>query len=86
MRYSYSDDKFLYIVTDRHSSSLDHLIEKRSLNQLLIKCFVWQLFRGLAFIHAKGVLHRDIKPANLLATNAHLVICDFGNAKLNQEE
>jgi serine/threonine protein kinase len=42
---------------------------------------VYQVFRGLAYIHSAGVLHRDIKPANLLIDANHdLRICDFGLA------
>ncbi len=42
--------------------------------------FAYQMFRGLAYIHMKGVAHRDIKPENLLV-NEHtgmLKIADFG--------
>ena len=28
--------------------------------------FVWQLLRGLKYIHSANVLHRDLKPSNLL--------------------
>ena len=38
-----------------------------------------ELARGLAFIHANGVIHRDLKPANLLVSkDCHLCITDFG--------
>ena len=44
---------------------------------------MWQLFRGLAHIHACGVIHRDIKVQNILVgSDGTLVICDFGSAKL----
>ena len=44
-----------------------------------------ELLRGLAYLHAHGVIHRDIKPKNvLMATaedNATLQIADFGLAR-----
>lgn len=46
------------------------------------KVFLYQLLRGLNFIHASGVLHRDLKPKNILAnSNCKLKICDFGLAR-----
>ena len=44
-----------------------------------------ELLRGLAYLHAHGVIHRDIKPSNLLMAtpdqDASLRIADFGLCK-----
>eukprot|EP01025_Chloroclados_australasicus_P051797 TRINITY_DN6036_c0_g1_i5.p1 TRINITY_DN6036_c0_g1~~TRINITY_DN6036_c0_g1_i5.p1 ORF type:complete len:550 (+),score=62.39 TRINITY_DN6036_c0_g1_i5:126-1775(+) len=44
--------------------------------------FLYQLLRGLKFIHTAKVFHRDLKPKNILAnSNCKLKICDFGLAR-----
>jgi mitogen-activated protein kinase 1/3 len=45
--------------------------------------FIYQLLRGLKYIHSANVLHRDLKPGNLLLNaNCDLKICDFGLARI----
>ncbi|XP_020524007.1 cell division control protein 2 homolog A isoform X2 [Amborella trichopoda] len=49
----------------------------------VIKMFLYQILRGIAYCHSHRVLHRDLKPQNLLidrSTNA-LKLADFGLAR-----
>jgi serine/threonine protein kinase len=41
------------------------------------------MFRGIAYLHAKGICHRDIKSANILVDDSNLTLklCDLGSAK-----
>lgn len=48
--------------------------------------FLYQILRGLKYIHTASVLHRDLKPSNLLLNaNCDLKICDFGLARTTSE-
>ena len=48
--------------------------------------FLYQILRGLKFIHSANVIHRDLKPSNLLLNaNCDLKICDFGLARPTAE-
>ncbi|KAL6504903.1 Mitogen-activated protein kinase mmk1 [Orobanche hederae] len=50
------------------------------------KYFLYQLLRGLKYMHSANVLHRDLKPSNLLLnSNCDLKICDFGLARVTSE-
>ena len=41
--------------------------------------FLYQILRGLKYVHSADVLHRDLKPGNLLVNaNCDLALCDFG--------
>ncbi|GAX82696.1 hypothetical protein CEUSTIGMA_g10122.t1 [Chlamydomonas eustigma] len=44
--------------------------------------FLYQVLRGLKYMHSANILHRDLKPSNLLVNaNCDLKICDFGLAR-----
>lgn len=51
-----------------------------------LQYFLYQILRGLKYIHSANVIHRDLKPSNLLLNaNCDLKICDFGLARLSAE-
>lgn len=51
-----------------------------------VQYFLYQILRGLKYIHSANVLHRDLKPSNLLLNaNCDLKICDFGLARVTSE-
>ena len=57
---------------------------KQTLPMFLVKLYMYELFRSLAYLHSLSICHRDIKPQNLLLdpTTGVLKLCDFGSAKL----
>ncbi|CAJ0583836.1 unnamed protein product, partial [Mesorhabditis spiculigera] len=75
----------VYLVMDLMEGSLHHVIhgDTQQLEDDLVAHFLFQLLRGLRYLHSAGIAHRDLKPSNLLVnSNCHLRIADFGMAKL----
>lgn len=75
------------IVLEYLTSSLDTFIrdlhhKRNILPEDEIRLTMFQVFTGLAEIHAKGIVHRDLKPENVLMDRSKVVkICDFGSSK-----
>ena len=56
------------------------------LTRYIFQYFLYQLLRGLKYVHSANVLHRDLKPSNLLLNaNCDLKIGDFGLARTTSE-
>ena len=73
----------IYIVFDLMESDLHRIIQsKQELTDDHVRFFIYQLLRGLKYIHSANVVHRDLKPSNLLVNeNCTLKIGDFGKRK-----
>lgn len=58
------------------------IVSKQPLSNDHIQYFIYQILRGLIFIHSANVIHRDLKPSNVLVnSNCDIKICDFGLAR-----
>lgn len=52
-----------------------------SLFTFTFQLFLFQLLRGLSYIHQRYILHRDLKPQNLLISDTgELKLADFGKS------
>lgn len=78
----------VYVVYELMDTDLHQVIRSpQSLSDEHCQFFIYQILRGLKYVHSAGVLHRDIKPSNLLVNaNCDLKICDFGLARTSQEK
>ena len=51
------------------------------LETCVVACYVYDIIRGLAYLHRNHILHRDIKPLNVLVqTTGQCKLADFGTA------
>jgi len=75
-----TDCSDLYVVTSLMDTDLHKVIRSpQPLSDQHVQYFLYQLLRGLKYIHSCNVLHRDLKPSNLLVNeNCDLKITDFG--------
>nr|CAB3263634.1 ERK1/2 mitogen-activated protein kinase 1 [Phallusia mammillata] len=79
--------KDVYIVQDLMETDLYKLLKTQHLSNDHICYFLYQILRGLKYIHSAHVIHRDLKPSNLLLnTTCDLKICDFGLARVADPE
>ncbi|XP_063791307.1 serine/threonine-protein kinase NLK2 [Pseudophryne corroboree] len=76
----------IYVITELMQTDLHKVIvSPQPLSADHIKVFLYQILRGLKYLHSAGILHRDIKPGNLLVnSNCVLKICDFGLARVEE--
>lgn len=52
-----------------------------------VQYIVYQILKGLKFLHSANIIHRDLKPSNLLATEkCDIRMCDFGLSRKIEEE
>ncbi|CAN6886136.1 unnamed protein product [Brassica oleracea] len=75
----------IYVVFELMESDLHQVIKANDdLTAEHHQFFLYQLLRGLKYVHAANVFHRDLKPKNILANaDCKLKICDFGLARVS---
>ncbi|RKP37185.1 MAP kinase [Dimargaris cristalligena] len=73
----------VYMIQELMEADLHQIIRSgQPLTDAHFQYFIFQICRGLKYIHSANVLHRDMKPGNLLVNaDCELRICDFGLAR-----
>lgn len=84
-RHTFND---VYLVYELMDTDLHQIIRSsQTLTDEHFQYFIYQLLRGLKYVHSANVLHRDLKPSNLLLNaSCDLKICDFGLARTGSEK
>lgn len=70
----------IYFITDLMGTDLHKVIySKQELSDEYIQFFIYQIIRGVLYMHSANVVHRDLKPSNILSNaDCHVKICDLG--------
>uniref|UniRef100_A0A3P9PQX9 mitogen-activated protein kinase n=1 Tax=Poecilia reticulata TaxID=8081 RepID=A0A3P9PQX9_POERE len=77
-------DRFrdFYLVMPFMGTDLGKLMKMERLSEDRVQFLVYQMLRGLKYIHSAGIIHRDLKPGNLaINPDCELKILDFGLAR-----
>jgi len=82
------DFRDVYIVSDLMAGDLAGVVQSsQSLKENQLQYLMYQLLRGLKYVHTAGVLHRDLKPQNVLVNaDCNLKITDFGLGRAVDED
>lgn len=77
----------VYLVTHLMDADLNNIIRTQKLSDDHVQFLVYQILRGLKYIHSAGIIHRDLKPSNIAVNeDCELRILDFGLARPAESE
>ncbi|XP_020632005.1 mitogen-activated protein kinase 14-like [Orbicella faveolata] len=77
----------VYMVTALMGADLNSILKCQKLTDEHVQFLVYQILRGLKYVHSAGVIHRDLKPSNIAVNeDCELKILDFGLARMAEEE
>ncbi|XP_068715205.1 mitogen-activated protein kinase 14-like [Montipora foliosa] len=84
---SFENFQDVYMVTALMGADLNSILKCQKLTDEHVQFLVYQILRGLKYIHSAGVIHRDLKPSNIAVNeDCELRILDFGLARMAEEE
>lgn len=82
-KYDYNHFSGLCIIYNFMESTLTNVINTNTLTRTHHQYFLYQILRGLKYIHSANIIHRDLKPDNILVnSNCDLRISDFGHSRV----
>nr|ARJ54259.1 p38 protein [Aurelia aurita] len=76
----------VYLVTPLMGADLNSVGKVQRLSDDHVQFLVYQVLRGLKYVHSAGIIHRDLKPSNIAVNeDCELKILDFGLARMTDE-
>ena len=87
--YKAENNKDLYLVFEFMESDLHSVIRANVLEESHKKYIIYQILKGIKYLHSGDLVHRDLKPSNILMNVDCLAkIADFGLARslLSQDQ
>ncbi|XP_004070460.1 mitogen-activated protein kinase 14A isoform X1 [Oryzias latipes] len=77
----------VYFVNHLMGADLNNIVKCQKLTDDHVQFLIYQILRGLKYIHSADIIHRDLKPSNLAVNeDCELKILDFGLARLTDDE
>ncbi|UMM29837.1 hypothetical protein L5515_011997 [Caenorhabditis briggsae] len=78
---------YVYFVSVLMGSDLQNILKIQRLTDEQIQLLIYQVLRGLKYIHSAGIIHRDLKPSNIAVNErCEVKILDFGLARAQDAE
>ncbi|XP_064400308.1 mitogen-activated protein kinase 14-like [Halichondria panicea] len=77
----------VYFVTELMGSDLHKIVKTQALSDAHVQFFIYQILRGVKYIHSAGIIHRDLKPSNVgVSEDCEIKILDFGLGRKTDNE
>ncbi|XP_061418981.1 mitogen-activated protein kinase 12-like [Lethenteron reissneri] len=76
-----------YLVMPFMGTDLSKIMKHGKQSEDKVQYLIYQILKGLKYIHSSGIIHRDLKPGNLAVNeDCELKILDFGLARHADQE
>ncbi|CAD8158655.1 unnamed protein product [Paramecium octaurelia] len=73
-----NDEKQIALVLELGDITLLNYRKEKKLQEKQIIDIIYQVLKGVSFLHQNGIIHRDIKPENILLQNGIVKLADLG--------
>ncbi|KAJ1867095.1 serine/threonine protein kinase [Coemansia sp. RSA 989] len=89
LHYAFQDSHSLYFIIDLAANGelLSWIRKLGGLSEQCARFYLAEIITAVEYMHMERTLHRDIKPENiLLGSDMHILVTDFGTAKMFKKD